>query len=246
MRERWASLSVADHRATEKLTTDVLAYDRLVFPVPPDESEKERWRRAGWAPELLAQRLHQLGDRAIRVPWNDHRQKQFAESMERARALAADAETTIPDGAAFQMTRRILAQGDPTVLPRDVSKAVVVAAYHSLLDLRTDFILDGERSDPKTLSILVRNRIAQPVFGDDQESSLVRAIELSRDPEFQEKRRDLYRWQEENLRDGVPPERAMEDLEQLIERYNQCVKKADRKVVHRFLFTVARACNEIT
>jgi hypothetical protein len=66
IRERWGSFSVGDHRETEKLVTDVLAFDRLVFPVPPkdEKGERERWENEGWPPRLLDDRLRQLGDRA--------------------------------------------------------------------------------------------------------------------------------------------------------------------------------------
>jgi hypothetical protein len=194
MRERWGSFSVVDHHATDKLITDVLTYDRLVFPFPPDNAERTRWRNQDWNPDLLDKRLEQLGDRAVKVPWDKHHREQFATNMLRVSALAADAETTIQGSTAFQMTRRILAQDEPLVLPRGVSKATVVAAYHSFEDLKADFLLDGQKSDPKLLSILVRNRIAQPAFARDLEKSLALAIQLSRDDEFQEKRRNLYRW----------------------------------------------------
>jgi hypothetical protein len=238
MRERWGSFSVADHNATDKLVTDVLIYDRVVFPIPPDDAERQRWQDKHWNPELLDKRLRQLGDKAIKVPWDDFRRKQFAASMQRAQDLALDAETTIPGSAAFQLTRRILAQDDPVTLPPGVSKVTVVAAYHSVEDIKTEFLLDGERTDPKLLSVLVRNRIAQPAFSDDPDRSLDLAIQLSRDTEFQEKRRNLYRWQEDVLADGVPPARAMEELEELIDRYNSVVAKAGQKVVYRLIFTV--------
>jgi len=206
MRERWGSFSVADHNATDKLVTDVLTYDRLVFPFPPDGAERGRWRNRGWNPDLLDKRFEQLDDRAVKVPWDEYRREQFATSM-----------------------------------PRGVSKATVVAAYHSFEDLKTDFLLHGERSDPKLLSVLVRNRIAQPKFSRDPEKSLTLAIQLSRDTEFQEKRRNLYRWQEDVITAGVPPGRAMEELEDLIDRYNTLVAGANRKVTYRLVFTVVTA-----
>ena len=238
MRERWGSFSVADHKAGEKLVTDVLTYDRLVLPFPPDDSERVRWRTRGWDPELLDTRLEQLGDRAIKVPWDQYRREKFSASMQRVSAIAADAETIIPNNAAYQMTRRVLAQDEQMILPRGVSKVVAVAAYHSIEDLKTEFVFDGERSDPKLLSVLVRNRIAQPVFSDDPDKTLALAIELSRDPDFQEKRRALYQWQEDEIKDGMAPGRAMEELEDLIDRYNILVAKADQKVTYRLVFTV--------
>lgn len=241
MRERWGRFSVADHTAADKLVTDVLTYDRLVFPFPPDDAERKRWRDRRWNPDLLARRLELLGDRAVKVPWDQYRREQFATSMQRASALAADVETTVPESAAFQMTRRILAHDDPLTLPRGVSKAIVVATYHSLQDLKTDFLLDGEQSEPNLLSVVVRNRIAQPKFSRDPEKSLSLAIQLSRDTEFQEKRRNLYRWQEDVIASGVPRGWATEELEELIDRYNKLVTSANRKVAYRLVFTVVTA-----
>jgi hypothetical protein len=238
MLERWGSFSVADHLAGDKLVTDVLAYDRLVFPFPPDETERERWRTERWDPELLDARLERLGDLAIKVPWDKYRREQFSTSMQRVSALAADAETAIPKSAAYQMTRRILAQDERLVLPHGVAKVVAVAAFHSLDDLKTEFLLDGDRSDPKLLSVLVRNRIAQPIFSDDADRALELAVALSRDREFKAKRRALYEWQESVIWREIAPGRAMEGLEELINQYNDLVKKADQKVTYRLIFTV--------
>jgi hypothetical protein len=36
----------------------------------------------------------QLGDRAIRVPWDERKRKDFAQAMERVQVLAVDSKTT--------------------------------------------------------------------------------------------------------------------------------------------------------
>lgn len=238
MLERWGSFSVVDHQVADKLVTDVLAYDRLVFPFPPDETERKRWHDKGWKPELLDARLDLLGDLAIKVPWDKYRQDLFSSSIQRASALAADADTVMPTSTAYQMTRRILAQDDKLVLPRGVAKVVAVAAFHSLDDLKAEFLLDGDRSDPKCLSVLVRNRIAQPKFSEDPDTALKLAVALSRDREFRAKRRVLYEWQESMIQQGIAPGRAMEGLEDLVDQYNELVKKVDQKVVYRLVFTI--------
>jgi hypothetical protein len=238
MLERWGSFSVVDHKAADKLVTDVLTYDRLVFPFPPDETERQRWRNNGWQPELLGTRLDMLGELAIKVPWDKYRRDQFSNSMQRVAALAADAETAIPTSTAYQLTRRILAQDDKLVLPRGVAKVVAVSAFHSLDDLKTEFLLDEDRSDPKLLSVLVHNRVAQPRFSEDPDSALKLAVALSRDAEFRAKRRALYEWQESVIQRGIAPGRAMEGLEDLIDQYNELVRKADQKVTYRLIFTV--------
>ena len=136
------------------------------------------------------------------------------------------------------MTRRILAQDDKLVLPRGVAKVVAVAAFHSLDHLKSEFLLDGDRSDPKLLSVLVRNRVAQLRFSDDPDAALKLAVALSRDREFRAKRRAVYEWQESVIQRRIAPGRAMEGLEDLIDQYNELVKKADQRVSYRLVFTV--------
>ena len=195
MEERWGTFSVDDHNHTEKLIEDVLLYDRLVFPVPPDEGEKKRWRSEGWQPDVQEERLADLGDRAIRVPWDRFRRDQFADRMAAVRAISDDSETTIPNSTAFQMTRRILAQDDSLTLPPGVTSVTPVAAYHSVGALRENHLFDQDRTDRETLAVCMRYRLAQPAFARDPQKSLAKAIALSNDDDFQEKRRALYRWE---------------------------------------------------
>ena len=48
--ERWGAYSVVDHKDARKLAADVLLYDRLVLPTPPDQ-DRERWVKNKWDPE---------------------------------------------------------------------------------------------------------------------------------------------------------------------------------------------------
>jgi hypothetical protein len=71
MRERWGTLSVRDHVDTGGLVGDLVLYDRLVFPIPQGDKERDRWDRQGWKPDLLDVRLRQLGtDLAQEAPWD--------------------------------------------------------------------------------------------------------------------------------------------------------------------------------
>ena len=238
MIERWGTFSVKDHVDTRSLVSDVLMYDRLVFPVPPGDVERADWRRRRWDPDLLARRLEQLGDRAVKVPWGGPHRRRYDERMEKVRALAWDARTAIPDDQAFRTTRLVLAMDDPIKLPRGVSKVRPVAAYRSPEDVRGDFLLDEQGRDPALLSVLVRNRLPQPLFSRDPERSLELAIELSRDAAFREKRRAIYAWQEEMLSADVRPSEALLELEDLIARYDAQVRSAHRIVAYRLVFTV--------
>jgi len=239
MEERWGTLSVDDHNDTEKLIQDVLLFDRLVVPVPPDEGEKERWRTKGWNPEVQKERLATLGDRAIRVPWDQYRKAQFADRMATVRAISDDSETTIPTSTAYQMTRRILAQDDSLTLPPGVTSVTAVAAYHSVSALRENYLFDQDRTDRETLAVAFQYRLAQPVFALKPEKCLAKAVALSSDDDFQEKRRALYQWEKELLGEKIPHERAIEQLDQLLEKYNARVKEASDRVKYSLVFTIA-------
>lgn len=239
MEERWGTFSVKDHNDIDKLIEDVLLFDRLVFPVPPDDADDTRSLWRPWHPEVQDKRLATLGDRAIRVPWDEFRRAQFADHMSAVQAIADDAETAIPGSAAYQMTRRILAQDDSLTLPPGVTRATAVAAYHSATALRENFLFDEDRTDRETLAVSMRYRLAQPVFDSKPETSLARAVALSNDSVFQENRRALYRWEKDLLDDKTPPERAIEELDQLITRYNACVRDASGHVSYNLVFTIA-------
>ncbi len=66
--QRWGTFSVKDHTHTWALATDVLLYDRLVFPAPPkgDQKAREWWERKNWSLTTLREKLtriiHERGD----------------------------------------------------------------------------------------------------------------------------------------------------------------------------------------
>src|SRR6266487_250237 len=113
MRERWGTLSVRDHLDTRGLVGDLVLYDRLVFPVPPDEEERLRWDGQGWKPEFLQVRLRQLGaDLAVEAPWNEELRGEWRRTYEHLRQVGVDA---------FQTTRMVLSMQRPADLPHGVT-----------------------------------------------------------------------------------------------------------------------------
>ena len=49
----WGTFSVKDHCDPNAFVAEVMLYDRLVIPVPPDAEERERWEKSGWQPDRL-------------------------------------------------------------------------------------------------------------------------------------------------------------------------------------------------
>ncbi len=239
MEERWGTFSVDDHNDIEKLIEDVLLFDRLVFPVPPDDSKDTRSLWKPWHPEVQEKRLATMGDRVIRVPWDSWRREQFDDRMSAVKAIADDTETVIPTSTAYQMTRRILVQDDSLTLPAGVTRATTIAAYHSANALKENYLFDGDRTARETIAVSMRYRLAQPLFASAPETSLTRAVTLSNDGVFQESRRALYKWEKDLLDENVSPERAIEEIDQLIARYNKCVEDASDRVKYNLVFTIA-------
>jgi hypothetical protein len=75
--ELWGTFSVKDHLRPRAFVADVLLYDRLVIPTPPDSDNEEqaRWREKKWDPERQRQILQLMNEdrqnRVIRVPWTE-------------------------------------------------------------------------------------------------------------------------------------------------------------------------------
>jgi len=70
----WGTFSVKDHCDLRAFVAEVMLYDRLVIPVPPNATERARWEDLGWDPARLEKALEILGGRAFAVSWDELRQ----------------------------------------------------------------------------------------------------------------------------------------------------------------------------
>ena len=215
--ERWGAFSVVDHRDARKLAADVLLYDRLVLPAPPDW-DRERWLKNKWDPEGLDRRLKQLGDRAIAATWDLERQKQWEEKFTALRNDARDIN------AALHITRRVLAEHGRDYRPSGVAAVEVISAYQS----EDDFVELGpgnpERSANSMLDFLIAQRLVVPE-DEDPERALERALELCEDGTYIRRRKRFHEWQRQILSHGILPADAAAELSQLVREYNESVKK---------------------
>jgi hypothetical protein len=240
--ERWGTFSVIDHKNAAALVPEVLLYDRLVLPTPPNDEERRCWSEKNWDPELLFLRLKQLDDLAIRANWGLDRRKEFQTWMADLRNAQQDAQDMsqeAQEAQAYQMTRRILAQDQANIVPKGTA-AVLVAAYQSENDFRDDFILEkaDQNTEQAKLAFLLSHRFAVPVEA-DPEKALEKAIALSRKREFQEKRRQLYDWQVRVIQEKIPLEVAIQGMEKMVQSYNEAVEKASNNVYYKFAYTIA-------
>jgi hypothetical protein len=83
---------VADHKRPRAFVADVLLYDRLVIPVPPQD-DVEAWHESGWEPAELSERLDILGTDLVRqVPWDPAHRRRFREQYAQEEKAARAAE----------------------------------------------------------------------------------------------------------------------------------------------------------
>jgi hypothetical protein len=219
--QRWGAFSVIDHIDAEALAADVLLYDRLMLPVPPDDAEVRRWEEKDWQPGLQKQRLDLLGDLAEPIAWNADRQQVYQREMDRLRAGGARVN-------GYYLTGVVLAKEH---------SVDVVAAYHSSYAFQKDYPEESDANKEAYLAYLLGQRFAVPAG--DKETALKKAVEVARLPEFQEHRLAMYEWQQKIVAEHVPPEDAVRQMELLLSRYNRCVEKAVKNVYYKFGFTVA-------
>ncbi|MCB1701097.1 MAG: hypothetical protein H6985_04665 [Pseudomonadales bacterium] len=234
--ERWGSLSVCDHIDSNTLVANVLLYDRLVFPVfteAEDRDEHEYWRDHGWDPDLQEKRIAQLDDLAVRKPWNKQRRDLFSDRLSELKNLQED----VNELDALHLTRRILAQEQAPVLAPGRPHPEIIAAYNSETGIHHDFSLEQGSSHKALQAYLVARRLAIPDIA-DTEAALGLAIDLSRDDDFRERRRDLFDWQDRTIEQGYTPGQAVEYMTQLTDKYNEAVVQAHKQVYYRFAFLI--------
>ncbi len=236
-REVWGTFSVKDHCKQRAFVAEVLLYDRLVIPYPPND-ERERWADNGWDPQKLDSILKILDDRWDRdnlwavldppglvrpVLWDAHRQGQWATRQ------AAATQATEEMAAGFEFRRQngyfdtaaVLAAG----LPRYVTGMIAVADYSSLEDAQADLGLastDPNIDEPTVprrpaalpggaVCTLIGRQFLVPNDEAMSDDDLLRAaVEIASDSDFRRKRANFQRWQREFIADGVTDNESLE------------------------------------
>ena len=217
--ERWGAFSVKDHIDAAALAADVLLYDKLRLPVPDNAKEVERWERMGWKPGLQRERLDVLGDLAEPIQWDENRQQIWAQEMQRLQQKGLKVN-------GFQVTGMVLA-GELNLVP----------AYQSLAAFRADYPEETDLDQEAQTAFLMGQRFAVPKG--DPEKALQKAVQLAKTPEFKEHRLAIYDWQEQIVKQKIPPKDAVAQMDKMLTKYNAIVEKAVKDVYWRYAFTVA-------
>lgn len=228
--ERWGAFSVIDHKNARALAVDVLLYDRLILPNPP-EWDRDRWIEKGWDPDGLDKRFKELGSIAIEASWDQDRQKAWRELFEQVSAEARD------DEMAYMVSALLLS--DPQYRPKldGIEPLNVVAAYQSEADVEALHPGMQENARKGEYDFLIAQQIEVP-DDKDPEDCLKRAIEIAHDEGFKKARFDLHEWQDMVTNRGASPTAAVKQLGNIIGEYNtQIAKKAKkRRIEATFIF----------
>jgi hypothetical protein len=218
-------------------------YDRLIIPYPPNVEERQRWGEQGWQPDRLEACLEILGDKAIRVSWDEYKRDNF-----KARYLAAQsANFDARNMAEFQqrnqdpyyLTRMLLGAEFLPKLPKGVSKVWAIAAYPSASAFRQDYTEDTRKRRGEMLGLVLANRFLVPkASGKSDKDLLKQAVSLASRDDFREKRAKLYQWQESIIENDISDDKAVEEMDHYLEQYNNVVRKAVKEVYWKFAFTV--------
>lgn len=212
--ERWGAFSVMDHNDPTGVAPDVLLYDRLVFPVPATQVERDRWEREGWHPERQEELLRALGDLAVTAGWNSQDQRKWADEFARLQYDTAEIVKEAKQNLSYQATRMVLAQKLYPV-PAGVEGIDVVAADRSEQRFLQRFKVDLEEVADITsnFGLRLRQKVAVPFSKSNPEDALTRAIQLAQDADFRFKRTTVYELQKRVLSTAEPALESVQELD---------------------------------
>jgi hypothetical protein len=208
-----------DHLRPRAFLPEVIMYDRLVIPVPPDpdhaktpedrdfaEKQWDRWKKNGWDPERQQKLLGILKPIAVPVEWNRERHQQWAASYEQSKRDAAQQFSEILAG--WKTAELLLHE-----LPAMAGGVVAVSPYDSLDDLKRDFgitetstmdeQLQAGRGLPNVISAVIGREFLVPEDPDRDEFYLLqKAVDVVKEADYRKARVDFHSAQQKFLRDG--------------------------------------------
>lgn len=239
-KEYWGTFSVKDHCADRAFVTDVMLYDRLVIPVPANGKDA-KWAEKGWEPKKQEELLKILGDRAVRVEWNDNTEERWARRFEAGKSVGRDTEAW-----ALQYSRTELTKD----LPSHVTGVEAVSAFQSVDELEAGLGMHAVDTDRILLppgavtAILAHEFLVPDEPGWSHQDLLRAAMDLSSEPHFRRKRANLWRWQwdyvdgELVVTDRAAIDSALEEMQELVAEERRELEKSKLHLASKYAFLI--------
>jgi hypothetical protein len=243
----WGTFSVMDHIKEGAFLAEVIMYDRLVIPVPPDpknaETEEDRqfaqnqwkrWKRHGWAPQRQRKLLNILKPVAIPIEWTRNRHQQWANEYERSRRDATQQVSQILAG--WKTGEQLL-----SVVPAMAGGIVAVSPYDSLAALKQELGITETSTQEEQLragrglpgnlvSTVVGREFLVPEDPDRDEYYLLRkAVKMVQNPEYKQARSDFHNAQQRFINnektDFVSIKTAVEEMAHHLNSLEQITRR---------------------
>jgi len=259
--ELWGAFSVMDHLLEGAYLPEVIMYDKLVIPVPPDPEKAETpedrnfalkqwkcWEDNHWEPDRQTELLKILEPVTVKVEWNRQRHERWAETYEiSSRAAARENKEPLPG---WKTGKTLLWE-----LPKIAPGIIAISPYDSLVDLKFDFgiteqssiqeqIDAGKGLPGELVSIVIGREFLVP---DDPEKDefyqLQKAVELVTEPYYREARKNYHAAQQQFIRDGktdlISVNQAVEAMNEHLEILHELAQKQkiSKVIEHAYFFT---------
>ncbi len=239
VRQVWGTFSVKDHCEPRAFVADVMIYDRLVIPFPPDENERVRWENNGWNPSKLDQLLKILGDRAYLLEWDEYKKQQWKTRYEAGSQIAQETNDW-----AFHATRTLLTEN----LPPHVTGIQAVTTFSTVEELEQELCVrrvdNQENLSGSTAAAIVAREFMVPDNPERTDEDLLKeAVDLSSDSGYRLKRSNYWRWLREFLDDKgftnqIAIQDAVNEMRDLLEDEYREIRKSNIRTGVRFAFLV--------
>ena len=244
----WGTFSVKDHVRPGAFIAEVLMYDRLVLPVPPNrksgdaeqrkkaDKEWERWEKNDWQPERQTKLAKILGKQAYIVEWTGRWEEMWGKEFERRRG---ELSGQVARELAYQVTGELLLK----VRPRMADAVVAVTPYDSLEDMKADLQIGaGQPADDRHregmagnfLTAIIGREFLVPDDADRDEFELLKeAVAAAKDTDYRNARAALNGWlkkfmDETGQTDALSIEAAVTDLHKHIEALRKATARQRR------------------
>lgn len=206
--ELWGTFSVWDHVRPGAFLAEVVMYDKLVIPVPPDpdhaktpedrafaEEQWTRWAQNGWQPERLFEILKIIEPVTETIEWDRTHYEAWKAEFEESTSGSSNASRLVGRLLAGWVTGQTLLRH----LPASAAGAVAIVPFDSLEQL------EEELGITKTSRLIERQEASQGLPGELVSAVIGREFLVPEDPnrdEFDLLRSAVDLVQHENWRDA--------------------------------------------